>query len=183
MLAQYTWQEQETVSVRGDVKKQALYQVVLGANGQAVKTDITQSQSSGRTRGIRARIAQNYEDYGKQIAALAASYMQADPASLQTLYAQGKVSVGSAGPGLSAITVKGYVKPGDTVTITFDPAQKAVVSIRIASYLSDPSDGVTIAASFAKLPDGTNHASTVQIDGQSKSLVVQETNLNYQKRA
>ena len=84
---------------------------------------------------------------------------------------------------MDAIVVKNYVKPGDSVTIVFDRAAKAVVSLKIASYLSGPSDVVTIAAQFAKLPDGTNHVASVLIDGQSKSLTVQTTNLNYVKRS
>jgi hypothetical protein len=184
MLGQYTWQQQETVSVRGDVKKTALYSVQLGPDGKPVKTDISQSSpSNGRTFGIRHRIEQNYEDYGKQIAALAASYQQFQQGKLQQLYAQGNVSLKSAGiPQLESIVVRNYVKPGDSVTIDFSPASKSIVSLAIASYLSDPSDGVTISAQFAKLPDGTNHVASVTVNGDSKSLQVQQTNLNYQKR-
>jgi hypothetical protein len=75
------------------------------------------------------------------------------------------------------------VKPGDLVTLTFNKAQQTLVGIQVASYLSGPSDVVTISASYATLPDGTNHVSTINIDGQSKSLNVQEVNQNYQKRA
>jgi hypothetical protein len=184
MLGQYTWQEQETVSVRGDVKKTALYSVQLGSDGKPVKTDISQSSPTNKRQfGIRHRIAENYEDYGKQIAALAASYQQVQPGKIQQLYASGNVSLKSGGiPELDAVVVKNYVKPGDSVTIAFSRASKSVVSLNIASYLSDPSDGVTISAQFAKLPDGTNHVAAVTINGQSKSLVVQENNSDYQKR-
>lgn len=82
MLGQYTWQQQETVSVRGDVKKTALYSVQLGSDGKPVKTDISQSSPANQRKfGIRHRIEQNYEDYGKQIAALGASYRNSCPAS------------------------------------------------------------------------------------------------------
>jgi hypothetical protein len=33
-LAQYTWQEQETISVKGEVKKTKLYQVSVGSTSQ-----------------------------------------------------------------------------------------------------------------------------------------------------
>ncbi len=184
MLGQYTWQQQETVSVSGDVKMTALYQVQLGPDGKPVKTDISQSQPADRRKfGIRHRIAENYIDYGQQIAGLAQSYTQYQPGRLQQLYAQGDVALKSGGaPGLDAVVVTNYVKPGDSVTLTFNRAQKAVVAIHIASYLSGPSDVVTIAAQFAKLPDGTSHVSTTTVNGQSKSLTIDETNLNYAKR-
>jgi hypothetical protein len=184
MLAQYTWQQQETVSVNGDVKKAALYQVQIGPNGKPVKTDISQTPAAaGRKWGIKHRITQDYVQYAQQVASLAGSYAQLDPARLQQLYAQGNVSLKSAGaPGLDSIVIRNYNKPGDSVTVTFSEAQKAIESLQVASYLSGPSDVVTIAAQFAKLPDGTNHASTINVNGHSKNLTVQEVNTGYQKR-
>jgi hypothetical protein len=184
MLGQYTWQQQETVSVRGSVKKTALYQVQLGPNGKPVKTVISQSQPSDQRKfGIRHRITQDYIAYGQQVASLAAGYTQLQPNRLKQLYAQGDVSLKSGGaPGLDSIVITNYVKPGDSVALTFNRAQKTVVAMHIQSYLSGPSDVVTIAAQFAKLPDGTNHVSTVTVNGESMSLTVQDVNLNYQKR-
>jgi hypothetical protein len=186
MLGEYTWQQEETVLVNGDVKKIDQYQVQLGPNGKPVKVEISQSSSSSdqRRHGIRHRITQDYIDYGQQIASLAAGYTQPQPGRLKALYAQGAVSLKFGGaPGLDAIVVNGYVKPGDTVTLTFDRAQKAVVAIQVNSYLNGPSDVVTIVARFAKLPDGTSHVSTATVNGQSKNLTVQDVNMNYQKRA
>ena len=156
----------------------------LGANGQPVRTDISQSQpASGRKWGIRHRITQDYIDYGKQVAALAQSYAQPNPGRLQTLYAAGDVSLKTAGAaGLYSIVVRGYVKPGDTVTLTFSKVLKAIVGVQVNTYLSGPSDGVTISVNYAQLPDGTNHVATINIDGQSKSMTIVETNVNYQKR-
>lgn len=184
MLGRYTWQQQETVSVRGDVKKTALYQVRLGPDGKPVKTVINQSQPQDQRKfGIRHRITQDYIEYAQQIASLAAGYAQLQPGRLRQLYAQGDVSLKSGGtPGLDSIVVSNYVKPGDSVTLTFNRAQKAVVAMGIRSYLSGPSDVVTIAAQFAKLPDGTSHVSTITVNGESKSLTVQDVNLNYRKR-
>ncbi len=184
MLGQYTWQQQETVSVRGDVKKTALYQVQLGPDGKPTKVDISQSQpASQRKFGIRHRITQDYAQYGQQIASLAGSYVVPQPGRIKQLYAQGNVTLKSGGaPGLDSIVISNYVKTGDTVTLKFNRAQKAIVSLDVASYLSAPSDAVTIAVQFAKLPDGTTHASTVTVNGESKSLTVEDVNMNYEKR-
>jgi hypothetical protein len=184
MLGEYTWQQQETVLVRGDVKKTALYQVQLGPDGKPAKVEVSQSSSSDQRRfGIRHRITQDYIDYGKQVAALAASYTQPQPGRIKQLYAQGSVLLRYGGaPGLESLVIRNYVKPGDAVTLTFNQVQKAILAIQVASYLSDPSDAVTIAAQFAKLPDGTSHVATATVNGQSKSLTIQDVNLNYQKR-
>ena len=184
-LAQYTWQMEQTISVNGDVKDSQLFQVVLGPDGKPVKAAITQTPSpSGRNFGIRHRITEDYANYGKQIASLALSYAQPDPGKLQQLYAQGDVSVKSGGaPGIVSLVINNYVKQGDAVTLSFNQAQKALMGINVNTYNSGPSDVVTMAVQFAKLPDGTNHVATATINGQSKNMVVQQQNMNYQKRA
>ncbi len=184
MLSQYTWQMEQTISVNGDVKSSELFQVVLGPNGQPVKAPITATPSpSGRKFGIKHRITEDYAAYGKQIASLAQSYAQPSPGKLQQLYAQGNVSVKSGGaPGITAIVVSSYVKQGDSVTFSFNKAQKALLGINVATYNSGPSDVVTINVQCAKLPDGTGHVSNVTINGQSKSMVITQQNMNYQKR-
>jgi hypothetical protein len=66
------------------------------------------------------------------------------------------------------------------VTLVFNQQQKGIQSLQVASYLTDPSDAVTIAVQFAKLPDGTNHVATNQVNGVSKQLGVLIQNSAYQ---
>src|ERR1700760_1155874 len=60
-LAQYTWVETDTISLKGEQKKQEQYQVTLGPDGKPQKTPMNppaaqpaQQQSSGR-RGARLK--------------------------------------------------------------------------------------------------------------------------------
>ena len=80
----------------------------------------------------------------------------------------------------TTLNIKNYIKPNDLLTLVFKKQNKAIQSIRVASYLDDPTDAVTIAAQFAKLPDGTNHVTGTQINGASKQLSVVTRNSNYQ---
>jgi hypothetical protein len=141
---------------------------------------VVAGEAAGEPEGNTAR-GNEFQDYGQQIAALAKQYTQPDPERLQAAYQAGNVSLQSGG-GAAEITlvIKNYVKPGDSVTLIFNRQQKGIQSIKVASYLSDPSDAVTIAAQFAKLPDGTNHVTGTQIDGVSKQLTVVTQNSNYQ---
>jgi hypothetical protein len=183
MLAQYTWQQQETISVKGDVKQQQQYQVQLGPDGKPQKSLESVPPPKGRPHGIKHLITSDYQQYGQQIAALAQSYAQPNSDKLQQLYQQGNVMVGSAGtPGMVALVIQNYVKQGDKVTIVFNQAQKAIQSINVATYLSGPSDGVTVGAQFGQLGDGTNYVSNLTVNGSSKSLTVQQVNSNFQKR-
>ncbi len=188
-LAQYSWQEQQTTNIKGDVKKQELFQVRLGPDGKPQKTELEQmpqSSGGGRQHGLKHHVIEKkkgeYQEYGQQIAALAQAYAQPDPERLQQAYQQGNLMLGSAGaPGEVKMVIKNYIKPQDQVTLVFSQSAKAIQSLQISSYLSDPKDAVNIFAQFSQLPDGTNHVSTMQINGVSKQLTVATQNSNYQK--
>jgi hypothetical protein len=185
-LAHYTWQEQQTTSIKGDVKKQQVFQVSVGPDGQQQKTEIGGSQapppSGGRLKQhVIAKKTAEFKDYGEQIADLAKQYTQPDPERLQAAFQAGNVSLQSGGgEGVVTLVIKNYIKPNDSVTLAFNRQTKSIQGIRVATYLDDPSDAVTIAAQFAKLPDGTNHVTSTQINGVSKQLTVVTQNSNYQ---
>ena len=185
-LAHYTWQEQQTTSIKGDVKKQQVFQVSVGPDGQQQKTQIGGSQAAPPSGGrLKQHVVEKktaeFKDYGEQIADLAKQYTQPDPERLQAAFQAGNISlVPGGGEGEIKLVIKNYVKPGDSLTLVFNRQQKAIQSIQVASYLDSPSDAVTIAAQFAKLPDGTNHVASTQINGVSKQLTVVTQNSNYQ---
>jgi hypothetical protein len=187
-LSQYTWQEQQTVSLKGEVKKQQLFQVRNGPDGKPQKTPLgpppeQQAPSGGRMkRHIVEKKKEEFKDYAQQVAELAQSYAQPEPGKLQQALANGNAMVGSAGaPGEIKLVIHNYVKPNDTVTMTFNTAEKAIQSLQIASYLDDPKDAVNITTQFARLPDGTNHVASTLINGVSKEMTVNVQNSNYQK--
>src|SRR5271165_3218173 len=70
-LAQYTWQETETIAIKGSTKDTKVYQVQM-VNGQQQKTLLNNQSagSSGREGRIKERIieheTQEYEQYGQQ---------------------------------------------------------------------------------------------------------------------
>jgi hypothetical protein len=184
-LAQYSWTETETISIKGSVKDTKTYQVQT-VNGQQQKTLVNnQAASSGGRQGrvkehVVEKKKEEYQDYGQQIGALAKQYTTPDPDRLMQAKQQGNLSL-QPGQGTVALVIKSFVKPNDQVTMTISEQTKAPVSIQVNSYLNDPSDKVNINAQFAQLPDGTNHVSTSTINGVSKQLTVQDQNSNYQK--
>lgn len=188
-LAAYTWQEQQTVSIKGEVKKQELFLVQLGPDGKPIKTPINDqsaSSDSGRSRGLKHRIVEKkkeeFQQYAQQIGDLARSYTQPNPQLLQQAYQSGNLLLGPAGNGNGIrFVIHSYLKPGDSVTLVFDTATKKMESTQVSSYLDTPSDAVTVSAEFAELPDGTNHVSSMTVNGVSKQLTVAIQNLNYQK--
>jgi hypothetical protein len=185
-LAHYTWQEQQVISLKGDVKKTEVYQVSTGPDGQQQKTEISSSPapappSGGRLKQrIVAKKTDEFQQYGQQVAALAKQY-HPDPQLLQQAYQAGNISLQmGGGAGTTSLVIKNYLKPGDQMTLVFNSAQKAIVGMNVSSYLNDPSDAVTMTVSFAMLPSGVNHVASTQINGVSKQMTVAITNSNYQ---
>jgi hypothetical protein len=185
-LAQYTWTETETISIKGSVKDTKMYQVQM-VNGQQQKTEISnqQAQQGGREGRLKEHVVEKkkgeFEEYGQQISALAKQYTTPDPDRLMQAKQAGNISL-QPGGGTVALIIKNYVKPGDSVTLTIDPQSKQLQNIRVASYLNDAKNAVTISAEFAQLPDGTNHVASTLINGVSKQLTVNDVNSNYQMR-
>jgi hypothetical protein len=184
-LSHYNWQESVTTSIKGEVKKQQLFLVSVGPDGQQQKSEINAQpdQASGGPlkRHIVAKKKAEYKDYGEQIADLARRYTQPDPDRLQQAYQQGNISMQlGGGETMMTLIIKNYIKPNDSLTLVFNKQQKTIQSVRVASYLDDPKDAVTIAAQFAKLPNGINHVTGTQINGASKQLTVVTQNSNYQ---
>lgn len=186
-LARYSWQQQQTTAIKGNVKDTKLFQVHIGPDGQPAKMELQNTPSSsdggGRLkRHIVEKKKEEYQEYGEQIAALAQEYTRPDPQRIQAAFQQGNLTLGPAGiPGQVKISIANYIKPNDKVTIIFNRETKAIQSLQVATYLDDPRDAVNIGAQFSKLPDGTNHVATMQLNGVSKELLVTVENSNYQK--
>jgi len=185
-LAQYTWQETETIALKGEVKDTKVYQVQMGPGGQQ-KTEVSNepAQSAGGREGrlkkhVIEKKKEEFQEYGQQIGALAKQYTQPDPDRLAQAKQQGNISLQPVGNGVVNLIIKNYVKPNDSVTLAIDGQTKQLASVHVDSYLDDPKDAVTISAQFAQLPDGTNHVASTQINGVSKQLVVTDQNSNYQ---
>ena len=185
-LAQYTWQETETISLKGEVKDTKVYQVQM-VNGQQQKTEISnqQAQQSGREGRLKEHVVEKkkeeYQEYGQQIGALAKQYTTPNPEALMQAKQAGNISL-VPGNGTASIVIKNYVKQGDSITFTLEPQSKQLQNVSVSSYLNDPSDAVKISAEFAQLPDGTNHVASTLINGVSKQLTINEQNSNYQMK-
>ena len=185
-LAQYTWTETETISIKGDVKDTKVYQVSM-VNGKQQQTLLNdqKAQPSGRQGRVKEHVVdkkkQEYQEYGQSIGALAKQYTTPNPEALMQAKQAGNISL-QPGSGTVSLVIKNYVKQGDSMTMTVSEQTHSPMSVQVNSYLSDPKDAVTISAQFAQLPDGTNHVATTLINGVSKQLTVNDQNSNYQKQ-
>ena len=186
-LMSYSWNELVTISLKGEEKKQQHFQVRLGPDGKPQKTSldppVEAAPSGGRLKQhIVAKKKEEYTDYADTMKALAQQYVPPSGDLLQQAYAQGNITLGptAGAPNEVQLVIHNYLKPQDSMTLVFDRQQKALVSVEISSYMSDPKDAMNLKVTFSRLPDGTNHVNSVVMDGVSKQLNVATQNSNYQ---
>jgi hypothetical protein len=190
VLAHYTWMEQQIISIKGEQKKEELYNVQFGPDGKPQKTPVDPSSisdSDRQMRGLRGRIKERkieeYKEYGDSIKTLIEQYVPPDKDMLQQSYQQGNVMIGpmAGQPEQYRVVVSNYIKQGDNMTIVMDKATLSLVSVTISTYLSDPSDAVNVNVQFARVPNGGPfHVATETINGVSKQLTIEILNINYQ---
>lgn len=184
-LASYTWNEVVTISLKGEEKKQQHYQVRLGPDLQPQKTSLDPPPpppSGGRLKQhVVAKKTDEYTDYAEQMKALAQQYVPPDKNLLEQARAQGNITLGqTSNPNEVQLIIHNYLKPGDSMTLVFDKVQKRLLGLQIASYMDGPSDAMNLTVQFDQLPDGTNHVSSVTMNGVSKQLTIATQNGNYQ---
>src|SRR5271165_7268739 len=139
-LAQYTWTETETISIKGSVKDTKTYQVQM-VNGQPQKT-LVNNQKAGSSGGREGRVKEHviekkteeYQEYGQSISALAKQYTTPNPEALMAAKQAGNISI-QPGSGTVSLVIKNYVKQGDSMTMTISEQTHSPVSIQVNSYL------------------------------------------------
>jgi hypothetical protein len=185
-LASYSWNEQVTISLKGEQKKVQHFQVRLGPDLTPQKTSLdppAESPSGGRLkRRVVAKKKEEYTDYANRMKALAQQYVPPEGDLLQQAYTRGNVLIGPTGsaPDEIQLVIHNYLKPQDSMTLILDKSQKQLLRVQITSYMDDPKDAMNLTVQFSRLSDGTNHVSNLVIDGVSKQMNIAIQNSNYQ---
>jgi hypothetical protein len=189
-LAQYTYKQTTTISLKGEVKKVTHDQVVTGPDGKPVKTSLdpppsaTAAPSGGRLKQhVIEKKKEEYAEYADSIKKLIAQYVPPSKDLIQQAATAGNVALGPSGvPGEFSLVISSYWKPNDKMTFTINKAEGGLQSVSIATYLSNPSDAVTVDVMFARLPNGPRYPATQKIVGSGKQLTILVQNTDYQHR-
>lgn len=183
-LQQYQWTETTQLTLKGDAKPPSQNLCQYGAGGQVLKTPIGAPPPPPSGGRLKQRVIANkkaeVKDYMDDVKGLLAMYVPPDPQKMQEAYKAGKLSFNPAG-GMVNFIFKDYAQPGDQMTLTFDPAKSAIVSLNINTYMGDSKDAVTLQVEMASLADGTSHVQQTVLNASAKQLVVTTTSSNYQK--
>ena len=188
LLAQYTWVEQVTISLKGEQKKQEHFQVRLGPDGKPQKQSLdpppAEPEHEGRLKKhIVEKKTEEYKEYADRIKELIQQYVPPEKDKLEQAYQSGSVMVGPVAgvAGQYRLVISNYIKQGDNMTLVMDKTQKNLVGVSISTYMDNPHDAVKVNVEFAPIPSGPNHISAETINGVSKELTVAIQNSNYQQ--
>jgi hypothetical protein len=178
-LHKYQWTETTQLTLKGDAKPPTQSMCQYGADGKVQKTPMSAPPPPPSGGRLKQRVVEKkkeeMKDYMGQVKTLLAMYVPPDPQRMQQAFQSDRAFP----TGTGGIVFKDYAQPGDQMTITFDPVAKKISSVNVNTYMDDPKDIVTLAVSFASLPDGTNYVQQSVLDATAKQLQVTTTNANY----
>lgn len=194
-LRSYTWIEKTEIAMKGEVKNTKLESCRYGPDGKVQKTPLSEPEEKQEDtpRGPKARMKAQAKSKVVEkktgelkadmeaAGALVHQYLPPAPEKIQAAQAASKVTVT---PGAATVvTVADYLKAGDSLVLTLDPAAKALKQIAVDTWKDDPSDKVTLAVQMQSLPDGTDYPGSIVLGVPSSHIEVRITNSNYQKIA
>lgn len=187
-IRQYEWIETTVISLKGEEKNRQQKQCYYGAEGALQKVTMSATPPKQKKRGVRGRVIENkkeeLKDYMKAAVELVKSYVPPDPARIQALKDAGKVSLDLPGGGKGArLNFRDYAKPGDMLTVEINPASNRLTGLRVATYLDDPKDAVTLDVHYSFFQDGTGYPANEVLVAKAKNLSVNVTNSGYRKAA
>lgn len=184
-LAQYTYVQTTTISLKGEVKKVTHDRVVTGPDGKPQKTPLDPPEAAAPSGGrlkqrVVAKKKEEYADYANSIKALIAQYVPPNKDLIQQAAGLGNIKLEPAGTsGEVPLVISNYVKQGDKMTLIINKTAGGIKSVSIATYLSAPDDAVTVDVQFARIPDGPRYPATQRINGASKQMVILVQNSDY----
>jgi len=185
-LRQYTYNQRTETYHEGELKNTKVDEIHYDAGGERVSIplDQRQAQSEAPRRGpghrlIARKIEEEKEkmrDYIERLTALASRYPGPDQARLQASISKAEVTTGG-GSSQVRIRMRDYVKPGDSMTMIFDPATKRPVKTEINTFLDDAPVSIVIA--FDQLRDGPNYPGKIVMSSITKQLEIRVFTYEY----
>ena len=181
-LRNYTWVETTEMSIKGEVKQLNQNKCMYGADGMVQKTPIgAPPEPKQQARGLKGKIVAQktgeLKDYMERFGSLVSRYVPPDPQAMQAAFQAGKATITPQ----ASIVFADYVKPGDKVTLSQNPANGKLKQFYVSTYLDGPDDAVRIEVNFSGLADGTNYVDQVILNSSQEQLQIKTTNFDYEK--
>ena len=186
VLRHYEWIETTVVSVKGEEKSRQVNRCYYGADGGMTKVPVTTPPPAEKKRGLRGKIVESKKEemteYMKSAVSLVKTYVPPGPDKIHAAKEAGKVSIEVLEPGKRArLNFRDYEKSGDNLGVELDLVNNRPMGVKVATYLEDAKDAVTLAVRMGALADGTTYADTITLDAPAKKITVKVDNSGYRK--
>ncbi len=186
-LRSYTWLEKTELFLKGELKVTKVDSCRYGPDGQIQKTPVVQPPPAEKARGLKGKAIEKKKAEMKEelqaTAALIHRYIPPAPDMMQVVINAGTASMAQAGPDAVSLIFPGYVKAGDSLTLTFEKAVTSLREIEVRTYLERPDEPANLKVTMTSLPDGTSHPGTIVLRMPASNLEMRVTRSNYQKLA
>jgi len=182
-LKQYTFKQKAEVYLKGELKKTSVSQIHFDSNGErvAIPLEASPAADTQQRRGrIGRRIAEEKKDemkeYLERLTGLMGQYLP--PTEDRVKAAVPAAQFSHPDPGTAEVTFPDYLKPGDSMTVALNAAEKRIAQISVKSSLD--SDPVSIVVNFSQLPDGTNYPAITSLQSEAKGIELRLSTYDYQ---
>ena len=186
VLRQYEWIETTVVALKGEEKSRKQERCYYGADGALQKVPVGAAPEEKKKGGIRGKVIENKKeemsDYMKEAVALVKRYLPPDPAKIDAVKAAGRLSVSPQPGNKVRVTLAGYLKPGDSLSIEMNTADNTPASAAVTSTMDSDGAPVGLAVTFGKLDNGAIYESHSVLDAKGKELRVTIQNSGYRKQ-
>ena len=170
-LHQYTYKQRTEVLYKGEDKIVRLNDMRFGPDGKRQATLISQTGGEEPATGLGHRIInkkrEEVKEYVERLSALVENYLPPDPEKLRKALTTAEIV--PAGNTL-ALTMKGYLKSGDSLALVVDTATRKVKRVDLKTALDK--DSISVTAEMASVPGGPDYPSLVKIQAPSKKLEI-----------
>jgi hypothetical protein len=184
-LSQYSWMEQDIVTVKGKESHEQVFSVQFGPDGKLQKTPLDLSDDDRARFGLRAKTAERKIDdviqFVESVMALVQQYVPPDAQQLEWDVQHGKLKMDPESTETTyRMITSNYLQEGDRMLLAFDKTDDDMVTLWIDTYLDQPANAINIDVQFKPMANGPTHPSHVTVNGASKEVIITIQNLNYQ---
>jgi hypothetical protein len=124
------------------------------------------------------------EEYLREVKALIGAHLLPDQREIDRAYQAQTVSSHPTDPkdptgAIVNLVFNDYVRPGDQMTVAFDPASRKITAVNINTNIGPAKDAVTLRVLMASLPDGTSYVRQTVLTASRVQLETTTTSSRY----
>jgi hypothetical protein len=185
-LQQYTFKQRTEVYHKGERKNARVDEVHYSVSGERVAVPIHEdkAQTNPPRRGPGHRLLERKmeEEKGKmryyvdRLMSLTSRYFSSNPAKFQAALTKAETTT-TAGSSQVRIRMRDYVRPGDTMTMSFDQQAKRPTTTEVITSLDDAP--VTVTLAFDQVHGGPSYPGKMIVRCESKEIEVRVFTYDY----